>query len=87
MLLIRLLIALVWVLFVLKVDLDYKSLLRVRLDRTYFAEKKTENWKHCSKINFKCVNSVVRLIFNEKVAEKWSCVTREQCTNALFMGE
>ena len=43
MLLIRLLIALVWVLFVLKVDLDYKSLLRVRLDRTYFAE--TENWK------------------------------------------
>ena len=41
MLLIRLLIALVWVLFVLKVDLDYKSLLRVRLDRTYFAE--TEN--------------------------------------------
>ena len=34
---------------------------------------KTENWnwKHCSKIIFKCVNSVVGPIFNEKVAEKW----------------
>ena len=42
---------------------------RVRLDRTYFAE--TENWKHCSKIIFKCMNSTLRHIFNEKVAEKW----------------
>ena len=25
---------------------------------------KTENWKYCSKIIFKCVNSIVRLIFN-----------------------
>ena len=25
---------------------------------------KTENWKHCSKIIFKCVNSVMRFIFN-----------------------
>ena len=25
---------------------------------------KTENWKYCSKINFKCVNSIVRPIFN-----------------------
>ena len=32
----------------------------------------TENWKYCSKIIFKCVNSTVRPIFNEKVAEKWS---------------
>ena len=30
-----------------------------------------ENWKHCSKIIFKCVNSVVGLIFNKKVVEKW----------------
>ena len=35
-----------------------------------------ENWKlktekHCSKINFKCVNSTVGPIFNEKVVEKW----------------
>ena len=41
---------------------------------------KTENWKHCSKIIFKCVNSTVRSIFNEKVAEKW-CLW---CTGALF---
>ena len=40
----------------------------IYLDRTYFAE--TENWKHCSKIIFKCVNSAMRPIFNEKVAEK-----------------
>ena len=32
----------------------------------------TENWKHCSKIIFKCVNSVMGSIFNEKVVEKWS---------------
>ena len=44
--------------------------LRVRLDRTYFVE--IENWKHCSKIIFKCVNSTMRPIFNEKVAEKWN---------------
>ena len=37
---------------------------------TYFAE--TENWKHCSKIIFKCVNSIVGSIFNEKVDKKWS---------------
>ena len=30
------------------------------------------NWKHCSGIIFKCVNSVVGLIFNEKVVEKWN---------------
>ena len=30
------------------------------------------NWKHCSKIIFKYVNSAVGPIFNEKVAEKWS---------------
>ena len=33
---------------------------------------KTENWKHCSKIIFKCVYSTVRSIFNEKVDKKWS---------------
>ena len=38
------------------------------LDKTYFAE--TENWKYCSKIIFKYVNSTVGPIFNEKVVEK-----------------
>ena len=42
---------------------------RVCLDITYFTE--IENWKHCNKINFKCVNSTVVPIFNEKVVEKW----------------
>ena len=46
------------------------QILRVRLNRIYFAE--TENWKHCSKIIFKCVNSAMWPIFNEKVAENWS---------------
>ena len=45
---------------------------------------KTENWKHCSKIIFKCVNSTVGPIFNEKVDKKWNLWVREQCTNALF---
>ena len=33
---------------------------------------KTENWKHYSKIIFKCVNSTVGPFFNEKIAEKWN---------------
>ena len=56
--------------------------LRVCLDRTYFAE--TENWKHCSKIVFKCVNSAVGPIFNEKIDKKWNLWVREQCIYALF---
>ena len=39
------------------------------MDRTYFAE--TENWKYCSKIIFKCMNSIMGPDFNEKVAENW----------------
>ena len=31
---------------------------------------KIKNWKYCSKIIFKCVNSVMEPIFNEKVVEK-----------------
>ena len=31
---------------------------------------KIENWKYCSKIIFKCVNSAVKPIFNESFAEK-----------------
>ena len=30
-----------------------------------------ENWKHCSKTIFKCVNSTVGPIFNEKVAKNY----------------
>ena len=53
---------------------------RVYLEWAYFCW----NWKHCSQIIFKCVNSIVRLIFNKKVAKKcnlWDC---KQYTYALF---
>ena len=32
---------------------------------------RTENWKHCSEIIFKCVNSTMRPIFNKNFVEKW----------------
>ena len=48
---------------------------------------KTENWKHCSKIIFKCVNSIVGPIFNEKVDKKWSLWVHEQCISAPFIVE
>ena len=53
-----------------KATSESKPHIRVRLDRTYFAE--TENWKHYNKIIFKCVNNTVRTIFNEKIVEKWN---------------
>ena len=34
---------------------------------------KTYCWNHCSKIIFKCVNSTVGPIFNEKVAKNGIC--------------
>ena len=43
--------------------------------------------KHCSKIIFKCVNSIVGPIFNEKVDKKWYLWVHKQCTNALFTVE
>ena len=62
-----------------KLIVDQIVWVRVCLDRTYFAE--IENWKYCSKIIFKCVNSTVGPIFNEKVTEKWNLWVREQCTD------
>ena len=35
-------------------------------------------WNHCSKIIFKCVNSTVGPIFNEKVAKKWNLWVHKQ---------
>ena len=35
-------------------------------------------WNYCSKIIFKCVNSTVGPIFNEKVAKKWNLWVHEQ---------
>ena len=53
------------------------------MDRTYFAE--TENWKYCSKIIFKCVNSVVGPIFNEKVVEK--CNFIDHIVNNIWLAQ
>ena len=39
---------------------------------------KTYCWNHCSKIIFKCVNSIVGPIFNEKVAKKWNLWVHKQ---------
>ena len=43
--------------------------------RSVWIQLKTENWKlkiekYCSKIIFKCVNSIIEHIFNEKITEK-----------------
>ena len=52
----------------------------VCLDWTYFCW----NWKHCSEIIFKCVNSTVGPISNKKVTEKYNLWDCKQCTNVLF---
>ena len=49
-----------------------------------FIETENWNWKYCSKIIFKCVNSAVGPIFNEKIDKKWNLWVRKQCTDALF---
>ena len=48
---------------------------------------KTGNWKYCNKIIFKCMNSTVKLIFNEKITEKWNLWVCEQYMSALFTVE
>ena len=58
------------------------KLLRVYLDTTYCWKLKTENWKHCSKITFKCVNSAMRLNFKVVFAKKSTYGSHEQCTRS-----
>ena len=53
---------------------------RVCLDTTYYWKLKIKNWKYCKKIIFKCVNSIMRLIFNENFAKKEVCGSCEQYT-------
>ena len=43
----------------------------------------TENWKHYSKIIFKCVNSIVGPGFKEKFVEIRTCGSYEQCTGLI----
>ena len=40
-----------------------------------FAETENWNWKHCSEIIFKCVNSAVGPIFNKKLLKNVICGT------------
>ena len=51
----------------------------------YSWKLKTE--KHYSKIIFKYVNSIVRPIFNEEVAEKWNLWVCKQCTVCTVHGK
>ena len=39
-----------------------------------------ENWKHCNKIIFRCVNSIVRHSFNKNFVEFRTCGSNKQCT-------
>ena len=54
--------------------------LRFYLDITYYWKLKTKNWKCCSKIIFKCVNSTMRPSFKVIFGEKSTCWSRGQCT-------
>ena len=45
---------------------------------------KTYCWNHCTKIIFKCVNSAVGPIFNEKIDKKWNLWVCKQYMNILF---
>ena len=49
---------------------------------TIFLKFRLDSWKlktkkYCNKIIFKCMNSTVGLIFNEKIAEKWNLWDRK----------
>ena len=49
-----------------------------------FAETENWNWKYCSEIIFKYVNSIVGPIFNKKIAKKCNLWDRKQYIYALF---
>ena len=53
---------------------------RVCLDTTYFAE----NWKHCSKIIFKCVNNTRDPFLMKVLLKKEVCGSYEQCTGPII---
>ena len=56
--------------FYLLFYINYSILLESVWIELILLKLKTENLKHCSKIIFKCVNSTVGPIFNEKVDKK-----------------
>ena len=59
---------------------------RVCLDTAENWKLKLKTEKHCSKIIFKCVNSTVGPIYNEKVAKKWNLWIHKQW-NLCWKGE
>ena len=72
-----------WVGEVLMKERAGESLLESVWIHLIFDEIENWNWKHYSEIIFKCVNSAVGPIFNEKVAEKcnlWDPWTVHGCT-------
>ena len=48
---------------------------------------KTENWKYCSKVIFKCVNNAVEPNFEVVFAKKSTCRSCEQYTNPPFFNK
>ena len=46
---------------------------------------KTENWKHCRKIIFKCVNSTIGSNFKVDFARFRACGSHEQCMRPTEM--
>ena len=48
---------------------------------------KTENWKYCIKIIFKCVNNAVESNFEVVFAEKSTCGSCEQYTDPSFFSK
>ena len=71
----RLWYEIMWFLF-----LHIRIITEVRLNTAKNWKLKLKTKKYCSKINFKCMNSTVEPIFNEKVDEKWNLWVREQYT-------
>ena len=63
-----------WFLF-----LHIRIITEVRLNTAKNWKLKLKTKKYCNKINFKCMNSTVGVIFNEKVAEKWNLWVHKQC--------
>ena len=73
----------------LYISTNYKRLLSRHLGSVWieFIVAETENWKHCSKIIFKCVKSTVGPIFN--IFNTWTVLLSMwtvllQCLNSNF---
>ena len=57
-----------------------ERIVRVSLETAYCWKLKTENWKHCSKIIFKYVNSAWDRVLKKNLHKLMTCRYCEQCT-------